>query len=166
MIDWFTLLSVTHIIGAVLGVGAATFAEIFFLKSLRDGTIDPIEGSFLKVTYRVIRVGLALLIFSGFGFLLLYRLEGATGLLYNPALWAKLTIVIILVMNAVLIQARHIPIRWGSALSLSSWYAALVIGAWSGLSASYGAVLLWYGLLVVVVFATLSVIRKILKINI
>ena len=35
--DWHTALIVIHLIGTALGVGAATFAEIFYIKSLRDG---------------------------------------------------------------------------------------------------------------------------------
>lgn len=165
MIEWESFLVIVHIFGATLGVGAATFAEIFLLKSLKDGVIDPVEGSFLQVTYRIIRIGLALLIFSGFGLFLLYRLEGATDLLYNPVLWAKMSIVIIIIINAVLMQSRKIPIRWGSPLSLASWHATLILGAWHGLVASYLEIAVWYGVWVALVFVGLYSLRKLLHIN-
>ena len=104
--DWDTFLVVIHLIGAALGVGGATFAEIFLLKSLRDGVVDPTEGSFLKITYRVIRIGLALLVLSGFGFLILYRLTGLEERLFSPLLWAKLTIVLILLSGVIAWQAK------------------------------------------------------------
>jgi len=124
--DWHSFLIVAHLIGAVLGVGGATFAEIFLLKSLRDGEVDPIESDFMHTTYRVIRVGLFLSILSGFGFLILYRLTGLEERLFDPILWSKLTIVFIILINAVLLQTRRIPLWLGSALSLASWYVALI----------------------------------------
>ena len=126
--DTYTLLIIMHLIGTVLGVGGATFIEIFLVKAMRDGKVDTAEGDFLKTTFTVVRVGLALALISGFGFLLLYQFHGQTFKLYNPLLWAKLTIVIIIALNALLLQAHKISLYWGSALSFVSWYAALIIG--------------------------------------
>ncbi|MFQ5541142.1 MAG: hypothetical protein ACE5F4_02760 [Candidatus Paceibacteria bacterium] len=126
--DIHLALIVTHIIGTVLGVGAATFAEIFLLSYLKDGTMDASESKTLKIIYTVMRFGLALAVLSGFGFLIEYRLEGNAAYLFNEALWAKMVIVLVLVLNAWLLTARVIPLWLGSALSFASWYGALFVG--------------------------------------
>ena len=153
-------LTIVHIIGVVLGAGGATFAEIFFLKSMRDGKIDPVEGSFMKITYRILRIGLLLLVISGFGYLLLYRFMDQPELLYRTKLWSKLTITVILLLTVIGWEMRKVPVWLGSAISLTSWYAALIIGAWRGLDASYLAIMGVYLLSLVVVAGILKMIRK------
>ena len=126
--DWYTFLIIIHLIGTVLGVGGATFAEIFYFKAKKDGVIEPLEVDYLRTAYFVLRIGLFILIISGFGFLLFYRLIGAGEVLLNQKLWAKLGIVVILVFNAFLIQAKkfqcglalRFPLLPGTAL----WYWA------------------------------------------
>jgi len=164
--DWHTILIAIHLIGTILGVGAATFAEIFLLKSLRDGEIDPIESSFMQISYKVIRVGLALLIISGFGFLILYRFTGLEERLFSSSLWSKLTILSIILINAVLLQARRIPLWLGSALSFASWYAAMLVVPLKGYMYSYLTIMYWYIALIVLVAIILFIIRKRLGIKV
>ena len=162
--DVHALLSATHILGAVLGAGGAVFAEIFLLKSLRDGEVDPTESSFMKAAYAVIRAGLAILILSGFGFLLLFRLSGNEEALLSPVLWAKLSIVIVILVNAVLLQTRRIPLAAGSALSLSSWLAATVLRPLDP-SGSYVALMFGYVVSVAIVWIALHIIRRALGVR-
>lgn len=162
--DILTFLVIFHIIGAVLGVGGATFAEIFYVKAMQDGVIDPMEGAWMKVIYRVLRIGLVLAVLSGFGFLLLYRLTGEEEKLLDPKLWAKMTIIIILLVNAILLTARKIPFWLGSSLSFTSWYAALILGAWHEIPYSYLNIMIFYSLAVVLIAIILEFIRgKIIK---
>jgi uncharacterized membrane protein len=158
--DTYTLLVITHIIGTVLGVGGATFAEILYLRASRDGTIDEEEGATLKVTYFVLRVGLSLAVLSGFGFLVYYRLNGFESALLDPKLWAKMTIVAIILLNAILLSARKIPLWLGSPISLVSWYAALVLGTWREVPYSYVQIMLGYFVIVIIASTILSWIRK------
>ena len=90
--DIYALLIIIHIFGSILGVGGATFIEIFLNKSLRDGKIDPVESSFLKTTFTVVRWGLIISFFSGFGFLLLSKFNNQAFWLYNLNLWEKFSI--------------------------------------------------------------------------
>ncbi|KKW05411.1 MAG: hypothetical protein UY39_C0062G0001, partial [Candidatus Kaiserbacteria bacterium GW2011_GWC2_49_12] len=55
--DWYTFLIITHIIGTVLGVGGATFAEVHLIRALRDGTMSRDENSIMQATYAILRVG-------------------------------------------------------------------------------------------------------------
>ncbi len=159
--DIYALLIISHVFGAVLGVGGATFAEIFILKALRDGVIDPMEGEWLRSVYWVLRTGLAISIFSGFGFLLLYRLTGEEEKLLDPKLWAKMTIIIILLLNAIFLTARKIPLWLGSSLSFTSWYAAFILGAWRDMPHySYTSIMSFYFIAFIAVAVVLHAIRK------
>jgi hypothetical protein len=160
--DIYLWLIIFHLIGAALGVGGATFIEIFLTKSLMDGVIDPTESGFLKITYRVVRVGLVLSLFTGFGFVILYIAHGQFFKLYNPVLWAKLTVVSIIAVNAILLQMHKISLWLGSAFSFISWYAALVIGVFltNSTKLSYSEIMLFYILGVIIGGFILDAIRK------
>lgn len=159
--DLFTLIIIGHLVGSVLGVGGATFIEIFLNKSLKDGEIDPIEGSFLKTTFQVVRIGLIISLFTGMWLLLIYRFNGQEFKFYDPTLWAKFTIIGVIVVNALLLQAHKIPIWLGSPLSLVSWYAVLAIGVLlRGPSIPYLEVMLYYVIALVIGGFALHGIRK------
>ncbi len=162
--DWYTFLIITHLIGTVLGAGGATFAEIFYFKAKKDGVMEPLEVDHLRTVYFVLRIGLFILIITGFGFLLFYRLIGAGEVLLSPKLWAKLGIVIILVFNAFLIQAKKIPMWLGASVSLTSWYGALILGAWRTLDVSFISIIVVYIVAIFIIAGILEIIRRLLKI--
>lgn len=134
---WSLFLTMSHILGTALGVGGATLAEIFYLKAAKDGAIDPTENSFLKTTYTVMRVGMIILVLSGFGFFLLLRFGGRENLILQPRFIVKLAIILILLMGVLAWQKKIVPAWLGSAVSLTSWYAAMILGIWRGLKATY-----------------------------
>lgn len=162
--DWYTFLIIIHLIGTVLGAGGATFAEIFYLKAKKDGIIEPLEIDHLRTIYFILRIGLFILVISGFGLLLFYRLAGAGEILLNAKLWAKLLIVVILIFNSFLIQVKKIPIWLGASISLTSWYSALILGSWRTLDASFIKIIIVYIIAVFVVAGILDLIKKYLKI--
>ena len=161
--SWHVFITALHIIGTALGVGGATLAEIFYLRASRDGVIDIEEAGFLKTTYRVLRVGMLLLVLSGFGYLILLRIAGPIAPLYSPRLWAKLTITMILLAGVIAWQAKKVPMWLGSPISLVSWYAALILGTWRGLEASYLTMMAWYVIAIVAVGLLLHIIRRALR---
>jgi len=164
--DYYLTLVTIHILGTILGVGGITFAEIFYFKSARDGIIDATESDFLKTTFFVLRMGTVLLVLSGFGFLFYYRIIGETELLYNPQLWAKMMIIIVIAFNAFLLQAKKIPSWFCSPISLVSWYVALILGIFRDVDISLSKIFLLYIIAVVIVGFTLDYIKRILNIKI
>lgn len=154
----YSLLIVAHIIGTILGVGGATFAEIFHVRAMRDGTITEEEGATLKICYTVLRIGLAILLLSGFSFLIYYRLTGQEELLYSDKLWAKMSIVFIIPINAVLFQIRKIPTWLATAVSLTSWYTALILGIYHDIPYSYFEII---GLYIVAIFMVAFILHRI-----
>ena len=157
---FYQLLIIMHIIGTVLGVGAATFAEIHYTRFNSDDIITDDERKTLATTYTVMRTGLFLLVISGFGLLLYYRLTEYVGILTSATFWAKMTVVGILVTNAALLQARIMPFAIGAAVSLTSWYTALMLGVLRETSASYFEILAYYVVATVFVGLGLRLIRS------
>jgi hypothetical protein len=159
--DWSVLIKITHLVGTALGVGGATLAEVFYLKCLKDGQVDPTESDLLKTIYLVLRIGLVLLVLSGFGYLVFYRLAGLEMYLYSSRLWAKLTITLTLLLGVAAWQAKLVSAKIGGGLSLASWYAALILGAWRlPASISYWQIMAVYFLLAMAVTVVLALIRK------
>ena len=153
------LLILMHVIGTVLGVGAATFAEIFYTRFNSDNIITDDERNTLAVIYTIMRTGLFLLVVSGFGFLLYFRLTEHVGIFSSPSFWAKMTVVAVLACNALLLQARIMPFLIGTAISLTSWYAALALGVFGKITASYFEILLYYVIAVILVALALRWMR-------
>jgi hypothetical protein len=158
--DFHIFLITAHLIGVALGVGGATFGGILYLKAMKDGKVDPMEGEWLSVIFTVLRIGLVIAVISGFGFFLEYRFTGQEERLLDPRLWAKMTIILVLVFNALLIQMRRIPMWLGESLSLTSWYGALVLGIMQGITYPYATFLIFYIIGVFVVMGILKIIKK------
>lgn len=136
--DLYIILVILHLAGTVLGVGGATFLEIFLNKALSDGVMDDKEKSYMHTIYTFVRVGLAVSIITGIGFLLIYWQHDQTSRLMNPVLWAKLSMIVVIIINAVLLAQHKIGLYWGSALSFVSWWSTLILGVFLTNSVRYG----------------------------
>lgn len=150
--NWHTFLVIAHIIGTSLGVGGVTLSDLYFFKILKRGKISEDTLGLLKTVSFAIWVGLIILTLSGFGFLILLRLtKPELGVLYSPKLWAKLSIVAIVLFNGLIMHWKVFPLLESSvgkslnspeflkkvwiafttgAVSFVSWYSALILGAW------------------------------------
>lgn len=169
--DIYLFLVVMHLIGTVLGVGGATMIEVHLKQALKDKKMSGDERAILGTDYTVVRVGLVFAILSGFGFLLVYKFTGQTARLYDPMMWAKLVMIVIIATNAVLLQARKMSLYWGAALSFVSWWSVALISVFKSNGAylsffgtsfvsTFFSVLIVYTILIVIGAITLDFIRK------
>lgn len=149
--NWQEFLTISHVIGTVLGVGGSTFADLIYRKANRDSVIDPTEAGYLRLSYRVLRIGLFLLIVSGFGFFLSLRYSEHTFVLYLPNVWMKLILTVIILLNAILMQVRRMPMWLGAAISVVAWYGALMLGIWRSLDLTFPQLVLAYVAIVAIV---------------
>lgn len=117
-----------HIIGTIFGVGGATMIEAHIKEALKDRLVTDDERAILGIDYRMVRIGLILCLMTGFGFITLDVIQGATTHLYSPRLWAKILMVVIIAANTLLLQAHLINLYWGSAISFVSWWSAAFFG--------------------------------------
>src|SRR4030066_1480407 len=121
--DWNVFLRELYVLGTSLGVGGSTFAEIFAIKFSKDGKVDIFEHEVLRVCISVIRIGLIILTFSGLGLLVLWRMKLlGPDVFYSGRFLAKMTILLLLLLIALLMNFRFVNFRFGSAISTASWY--------------------------------------------
>ena len=131
--DFLAINKLLHVISAIIGTLSAVAEEVLYFKDIRDGKIDEAEAKQLRITYKVMHIALIVLVLTGFGILAGVRIKyGGSKTFYSPILWFKYTVVIVLLLNAVLISARKMPMKWASAISLTSWLAAYGLGVISG----------------------------------
>lgn len=163
--DVYTLLIIGHLIGTVLGVGGATMIEVHLNKALADGAMSPDERGMLGVNFTVLRIGLVLSLFTGIGFIALYIQSGQEFRLQNPVFWAKMSMVVIVAVNALLLQAHKIGLYWGSALSFVTWWALMITGTFltHNVRFSFIEIMIAYIALVVAGAYILHKIRGVMK---
>lgn len=126
--DIYALLVIGHLVGTVLGVGGATMIEVHLNRALADGKMSVDERSLLGLNFTTLRVGLLLSVFTGVGFIILYEVTGQETRLQNPVFWAKMVMVLIVLVNALMLQAHKVNLYWGSALSFVTWWTILILG--------------------------------------
>ena len=153
--ELFTLL---HLAAVAVGVGGATITDIFFFRFLRNLRISNGEAKTLRVLSGIIWIAIIFVILSGVA---LYASDPAR---YNqaPKFLAKMVIVCVILANGLLLNLYISPrlseikfekethrelrrfrkIAFASgAISLTSWYAALVLGALRNLSVDLAMIL-------------------------
>lgn len=158
-----TVLTGLHILGVSFGLGGATMLDFWILRWLRWGGLPGEIARIFGYVSKVCTVGLALLWLSGLGFLALYALDTPEKL-GNPKIWAKVTVVVALTLNGLVIHRAVLPgilrdvskpmfqgltgLRAGvflasGAISGISWYTAFALGVMRELNGTVA-----YGLLV------------------
>ena len=151
-----------------MGVGGATITDVFFFKFLKDYRISHFEAGVMRILTQIIWASIVLLVFSGLA-LYLPRMD-----YFNEStkFLAKMAVFAVIVFNGIFLhfyispylvrisfhkkhkhqigEVRHFRrIAFASgAVSLVSWYFALVMGALRSVSLSVGALLSLYILLV------------------
>ena len=172
--DLYTFLTIAHIFGTVLGVGGATFAEIFYIQFKKSGSstgsesldkADFHENPVLKTCLSVLRWGLVILAFSGVGMLIMWRLNFlGPDVFFVPRFLAKMSVVLILLTVSLAINFKFINFELGSSISTASWYSAMILGLWRTLDASYFIIMIGYVVTVAFLHFVLQLIRfKVLR---
>ncbi|MGY2048202.1 hypothetical protein [Methylobacterium sp. JK268] len=103
-----TLLTGLHLLGLCLGFGGAAMTDFWILRWMRWGGMPREIERMVRFFAKAVTVGLALLWLSGLGFLAVYTIE-APEKLANPKIWAKVTVVVVLTLNGLLIHALVLP---------------------------------------------------------
>ena len=162
MIDWGLVFRISHVVGTAIGVGAATLLEVFSIYFSRDGKVDLLEHDVIRVCVTMLRIGLMILTFSGFGILVMWRLRlMGPETFFAPRFLAKVIILLVLLLVAILVNFRLINFKLGSAISTTSWYAALVLGMWRRVEVSLLMIMFIYVIFIGIVYFSLEYIRKI-----
>ncbi len=158
--DIYTVIVGLHIIGTILGTGGATVAEFQIKKALRDNNVCDNERALMHVNYGIIRVGMAIILVSIIGMFWYHLSEGNDWILYSEKLWIKDLMFVAIVVNAVALQKRWVPLWLGASISFTSWWGATLLGIAGRLPYSFLTYLVAYIIAIFVVAGILKLIHK------
>lgn len=116
------IFSVIQAISISLGVGSSTIAILNFFQAIKDGKIDPIERSFMGVTYIALRIAMIIILLTTIG-LAMFGYYEYGNLYITSYVIAQIFLILILFLNATLMTKRIMPSTFGPAIQASSWYA-------------------------------------------
>lgn len=134
---------VLHLIGLVLGLGGATMTDVLFVTCIRQRRADETLTLVMTTAARVVVGGYAILVGSG----VLLVVAGSPT---SPRFWAKMIVVAVIGANGLAAHRITLPqvsrrvsdgasemphgflvqLSVVAAISLTSWYTALFMGAW------------------------------------
>ncbi|WP_152579230.1 hypothetical protein [Bosea sp. LC85] len=142
-------IKVLHLLGIILGLGAATVLDLVIVKFLVSGKIKADQIAIVKFVTGIVSAGLAVLWLSGILYLVHYAAFDPAKL-WNQKVWAKIAIVGVLTINGYFIHHTVMPLlekQIGRSLfaglsrkqvammlvfgtvSATSWYVPLILGA-------------------------------------
>jgi hypothetical protein len=180
-----TMIRFFHFIGLALGLGGATLLDLMVLRFFIRGQIVQETYQVFAFASRIVEIGLRVLWITGIGFLFLYALTNVQ-LLSNPKVHAKLIIVLILTVNGFFIHtvilptvkaqigktmfrgvspARRSIFVLSGAISATSWYMPVALGAFPQLNFKVSAVDLLLIYLVGIVLISLTMQLAILALH-
>lgn len=147
-------------IGLTLGVGASTFALVFYINALLDRQIDPSERRFMHIVYVVLRIGMTLITLSLILFGIIAFLSQNTATLMSPTYLMEWTLIGVIIVNAILMTVHLMPMRFGPVLAGGSWYSLFLITVLPFADAAYQTILFFYGAFLVVFFIIFTLAKN------
>lgn len=102
-------LRITHFFGLALGLGTATFLDMMMVRFMVRGKVRRTHWLMLEFGAKMVTWGLVLLWLSGIGFLVWYGFFEPKNL-FNPKIWAKVSIVAVLTINGSYLHGVVLPI--------------------------------------------------------
>jgi hypothetical protein len=177
-IDLKIIFTIFHLLGVVIGMGAAFMTDIMFMYSTRDKVLDAKEISFISLGSRTVWIGLIIIILSG---AILFALE-PTQYLNSSKFLAKMTVVLVLTINGALFHFKHLPflrtqvdqdlslsaifknkslgLFVSGAVSSVSWLSALMLGVFRGVPYNYFTIISVYLMILLVGVLSSFFVRK------
>lgn len=173
-------ITVVHLFGFALGIGAATLTDVFFLKFLKDLRISEEESDILHTISQVIWFALAILVISG---LALYLPETAR-LNDTPKFLVKALVILVIIINGaflnLLIAPKLVKISFGKkhehesgelhhlrklafalgAVSITSWYSAFILGMLKTMALTFMQLLTIYLVLLILAITASQIVER------
>lgn len=145
-----------------LGVGASTFALVFFFMGMRSEAFREAGRPFSRVVFVVLRVAMALILAMEVAKVVLYLYAGIpfSALLEAEALLFFWTLIAVLYGNAILMTLHLMPMRLGPALQATSWYTLGTIATLPVVTFGYLPLLLIYLACVILAAAGIEIARR------
>lgn len=145
--SWKMYLVILHVVAMAIGLGAATLADLFFFRFLKDFRISEMEASVLRIFSQCIWLALGLIIMTGLGLFI----PQSDILLASDKFLMKMIVVMVIIVNGsflnLFIAPRFLQIQFGKhhhqpgelvrtrqlafvfgPISVVSWYVAFILG--------------------------------------
>ena len=117
-----------HTLGALIGVGTVTFAEIFYTKAAADGVIDHHERKYLRHLFHGLTFGMTLVLLAGIALIVLeYLVPDAPQDVLAVPFWALQTLTVFVIILAARLSKGHAQWWFASAGILTGWWMILLI---------------------------------------
>ena len=141
--------------GAMIGAGGSVFAEIFYVRAMRDGYLDGAERAHLRIVASALRWGMLALLLASIGLVLvnfIYALPTQPAVTH--VYWIEMFLALAIIGASWALSRKRVSFALGSAAVFTGWWfvALLVFGRLPDLG--FGAALAFY----VVVTGVVSVI--------
>ncbi|MEJ2423805.1 MAG: hypothetical protein P8101_04995 [Candidatus Thiodiazotropha sp.] len=154
-----------HQLGVGLCVGSSTHAMVFYHVVLAQGYTSWDQHRFLHIVYRLLRIGMAIAISSEL-LMFVYSVQVNNYLYWthNPEVLMRLTLLGVILVNAILMQTRRISMWIAPAIAGGSWYAYFFFSVfvdirWVDTGWGYAHLLAGYGVWLTIVAAVVIGLR-------
>ena len=165
--DEIRLWTILHMLGVVVGLGAATVTDVLFFRFLKDFRISKKEADIMATLSKVIWLALIVLVVSGIALFI----PKQDVLLANGKFLTKTIALGVIIINGLMLnfylQPRLITIHFAGerpvrerlarkiafllgGISVSSWYFVFIIGSLRGVRIPFSEVFLVYLILLFV----------------
>jgi hypothetical protein len=146
-----TLLTALHFIGAVLGAGGVTYAEVAHAKAIADGKVERREYEYFAKAFWALRWGMTTVLLSGLALLYVqyFLPDSPDAVLYSP-LWMQNTLVLAIIVAGAFMARRAVPWWLGSSLAFAGWWMMLILDLFALFTGSYLMLLFIYAFAVFV----------------
>jgi len=175
------LFLIMHLLGFALGLGGATFSDVFFFKFLKDFKISKSENNTLETFTQFIWIGLFLSWVSGLAFFL----GNYTELMESSKFLLKVIVVCVVTINGAALtlfvsphltnihfigklealhlhRLRRIAFALGG-ISVTSWYGAFILGTIDSIPLPLSALVAIYALILTFAVSVSQVIEHALS---
>lgn len=149
-----TIFRLVHLIGLIMGFGGALLADYMIFSR---GVIRPIDNDTIfhtRLLSHIVSIGLCILWISGIA-LIMVKLQEQPDFMQNPKVWAKISVVMVLTINGILVHKLILPVMVNAvgrrlfdgvttrqlacmtllgSVSLVSWLLPFVLGKAAGLN--------------------------------
>lgn len=155
------LLSLLYYLGMIYGVGASTFALLFYFRARKDGKVDASEHNLIHVVNFILRIGVFVLALIEFILIVTAWKAGYTEYFFSSVLWIRLGLLFFLTLDAAILERKLFPGWVGPGLAAGLWYLYFFIHLFKPAVYSFATLL---SICVVSIVAWLYVVRTIKKI--
>lgn len=133
-----TLLAAIHLIGAALGVGGVTYAELAHAKAIADGRVERKEYEYFARAFWALRWGMTTVLLSGLAlvYVQFFLPDSPDALVYSP-LWIQNTLALAITLGAWFMSRRSWPWWLGSSVVFAGWWMMFILDLFALFTVSY-----------------------------